>query len=50
MAQSYLNHTSKNNDVATEIAFMSKESKYVARTREYCFVPIAIETLGPICE
>ncbi len=48
LATSYLSSSSVHAGGAAEIAASRKEDKYVALSSTYNFVPIALETLGPI--
>jgi len=48
LAESYLNSTSAVAGGAAEAAASRKEQKYAALSSTYNFVPIAVETLGPI--
>jgi len=48
LAQSYLSSTSITSDGAAEAAADRKTSKYLQLAQTYIFVPIAMETLGPI--
>ena len=48
LAESYLNLTSAAAGGAAEAAASRKKHKYVALSSTYNFVPIAVETLGPI--
>ena len=48
LAASHLPTTSRLAGGAAESAAVRKHSKYLELTRTYLFVPIAIETLGPI--
>ena len=49
LATSYLPSTSTTSGSAAEMAAARKEDKYVEMSATHTFVPIAVETLGPIC-
>ena len=49
LATSYLSSTSVTAGSAAELAASRKEEKYVEMTTTHTFVPLAFETLGPIC-
>jgi hypothetical protein len=49
LATSYLSLTSFTAGSAAELAATRKEEKYVELTTTHTFVPLAFETLGPIC-
>ena len=49
LATSYLSSTSITAGSAAELAANRKEEKYVELTTTHTFVPLAFETLGPIC-
>ena len=48
LATSYLASTSSHPGSAAEAAAIEKKSNYAAITRIHIFVPVAVETLGPI--
>ena len=48
MAASYVSVTSRSAGAAAEQAAARKLTKYQAFTNQYCFIPLAFETLGPI--
>ena len=48
LAESYRARSSEAASAAAEIAAERKSAKYTAILPEYCFVPLAYETLGPI--
>jgi hypothetical protein len=48
LATSYLSSTSVTPGSAAEIAAARKEVKYINLATTYMFVPIALETMGPI--
>ena len=48
MAQSYLPATSGSSGVAAEAAAERKMAKYGQLAQSYTFMPVAVETLGPI--
>ena len=50
MAKSYVEHSYQIVGVTAEAVSLPKESKYVNLTRDYYFIPIAIETLGLVWE
>jgi hypothetical protein len=49
LATSYLSSTSVTAGSASEIAASRKEEKYIDLATMHTFVPLAFETLGPIC-
>ena len=48
LATSYLASTSSHTGSAAEAAAIRKKTKYAAITRTHIFVPVAVETVGPI--
>ena len=50
VAESYLAATSTTAGAAAEAAAERKTTKYVTLMQHHLFVPVAIETFGPICE
>jgi hypothetical protein len=48
-AASHLNETSIESGSAAEKAAVTKINKYIDLTPHYIFVPLAMETMGPIC-
>ena len=48
LATSYLASTSSHTGLAAEAAAIRIKTKYAAITRTHIFVPVAVETLGPI--
>jgi len=50
MDKSYLDSTSISAGAAAEIAALRKTEKYSHLAERYTFVPIALETLGPLCQ
>ena len=50
VAKSYLDSTSISAGAAAEIAALRKTEKYCHLAERYTFVPIAVETLGPLCQ
>ena len=49
LAASYLSSTSITAGSAAELAATRKEEKYIELSADHIFIPIAIETLGPLC-
>jgi hypothetical protein len=49
MAQSYITQSSQSAGNAAESASSRKEMKYSELARSHLFVPLAFETMGPIC-
>ena len=50
LADSYLSLTSVQSGSAAELASARKISKYSELAKNYSFIPIAVETLGPFCQ
>ena len=48
MAVSYLNKTAISSGAAAELAAERKTAKYSSNLPDYCFLPLAFETLGPL--
>ena len=49
LAESHLNRTVHTAGAAAEFAAEAKNRKYADLPRAVTFVPVAVETLGPIC-
>src|SRR6218665_2255426 len=49
MANSYLPRTSRTAEAAAEMAADRKEAKYTLLAAVHHFVPLAFETMGPVC-
>ena len=50
LAQSYVSSTAQTPGSAAENAAMKKENKYTALATHHLFVPLAFESLGPLCK
>jgi hypothetical protein len=46
---SHLDETSVTSGAASEKSAINKTNKYIDLTPQYIFIPLAMETMGPIC-